>query len=85
MKPDGIESNYLYVDRNNNKINEVEIWNKFALENKLFVTIGSDFHNKDGIRPEIGFVNTDFILDDNKVKEILNNLDVLKLNSNNVK
>ena len=74
MKPDGIEANYLYIDRNNNKINEVEIWNKFALENNLFVTIGSDFHNKDGIRTEIGFVNTDFILDDNKIKDILNNL-----------
>ena len=74
MKPDGIEANYLYVDRNNNKINEVDIWNRFAKEYNLFVTIGSDFHNKDGIRPEVGFVNTDFILDDEKVDEILNNL-----------
>ncbi len=74
MKPDGIEANYLYVDRNNNKINEVDIWNRFAKEYNLFVTIGSDFHNKDGIRPEVGFVNTDFILDDEKVDQILNNL-----------
>ena len=35
----------------------------FAKENNLFVTIGSDFHNKDGLRPEIGFINTDFILE----------------------
>lgn len=74
MKPDGLEANYLYVDRNNNKINEMKKWNKFAKENNLFVTVGSDFHNKDGLRPEIGFVNTDFILDDDAVNEIINNL-----------
>ena len=74
MKPDGLEANYLYVDRYDNKINEVKKWNKFAKENGLFVTIGSDFHNKDGIRPEIGFVNTDFVLEDKMVDEILINL-----------
>ena len=74
MKPDGLEANYLYVDRNNNKINEMKKWNKFAKENNLFVTVGSDFHNKDGLRPEIGFVNIDFILDDDAVNEIINNL-----------
>ena len=74
MKTDGLEANYLYVDRYDNKINEVEKWNKFAKENNLFVTIGSDFHNKDGLRPEIGFVNTDFILEDRMVDEILINL-----------
>lgn len=74
MKPDGLEANYLYVDKYDNKINEVKKWNKFAKENGLFVTIGSDFHNKDGIRPEIGFVNTDFVLEDKMVDEILINL-----------
>lgn len=74
MKPDGLEVNYLYVDRNNNKINEVEKWNKFAKENNLFVTVGSDFHNKDGIRPEIGFVNTNFVLEDKVIDEIITNL-----------
>lgn len=74
MKPDGLEANYLYVDRYDNKINEVEKWNKFARKNNLFVTIGSDFHNKDGLRPEIGFVNTDFVLEDKIVDEILINL-----------
>jgi len=43
-------------------------------KNNLFVTIGSDFHNKDGLRPEIGFVNTNFCLDEDTVDEILNNL-----------
>ena len=74
MKPDGLEANYLYVDRNNNKIDETKKWNKFARTNNLFVTIGSDFHNKDGLRPEIGFVNTNFGLDEKIVNEILNNL-----------
>ena len=74
MKLDGLEANYLYVDRYDNKINEVEKWNKFARNNNLFVTVGSDFHNKDGLRPEIGFVNTDFILEDKIVDEILINL-----------
>ena len=74
MKPDGLEANYLYVDRNNNKIDETKKWNEFAKNNNLFVTIGSDFHNKDGLRPEIGFVNTNFCLDEDTVNEILNNL-----------
>ena len=74
MKPDGLEANYLYIDRNNNIFDETEKWNKFAKENNLFVTVGSDFHSKDGIRPEIGFVNTNFILEDNVVEEIIRNL-----------
>ena len=74
MKPDGLEANYLYVDRNNNKIDETKKWNEFAKNNNLFVTIGSDFHNKDGLKPEIGFVNTNFCLDEDTVNEILNNL-----------
>ena len=74
MDADGLEANYLYVDRNNKKIDEIEKWNEFAKENNLFVTVGTDFHNKDGIRPEIGFVNTNFILEDNAVEEIIKRL-----------
>lgn len=75
MKPDGLEANYLYVDRNDNKFDETEKWNKFAKEHNLFVTAGSDFHNKDGIRPEIGFVNTEFILSEQEINEIIKNLE----------
>lgn len=74
MKPDGLEANYLYADRNNKEINEIDKWNKFAKEHNLFVTAGSDFHNKDGIRPEIGFVNKDFTIQEETIKEIINNL-----------
>lgn len=71
MKPDGIESNYIYVDRNNQIFDETKKWNEFAKENNLFVTIGSDFHNKDGIRPEIGLINTSLILEDKVIENIL--------------
>ena len=74
INPDGIEANYLYVDSNEIMIDETVKWNKFANENKLFVTVGSDFHKKDGVRPEIGFVNTNFILDDDTIDKIINNL-----------
>lgn len=74
MNPDGLEANYLYIDSNNSKFNEIEKWNKFAKENNLFVTVGSDFHCKNGIKPEIGFVNTDFILEDEVIDEIVKNL-----------
>lgn len=74
MKPDGIEANYLYVDRNNNRIDEIEKWNKFSKKHNLFVTVGSDFHNKDGIRPEIGFINTDFALGTIVVNGIIENI-----------
>ena len=73
MKPDGIESNYIYVDRNNQIFDETKKWNEFAKENNLFVTIGSDFHNKDGIRPEIGLINTNLILEDKVIENILKN------------
>lgn len=74
MNPDALEANYLYVNRDDKKIDETEKWNKFANENNLFVTVGSDFHNKDGLRPEIGFINTDFILEEEIIEEIIANL-----------
>lgn len=57
MNADGIETNYIYINRNNETINEIKKWNEFANKCNLPVTIGSDFHNKDGIRPEIGLIN----------------------------
>lgn len=74
MQPDGLEANYLYIDRNNNKIDEIQKWNDFAKQNKLFVTIGSDFHNSDGIRPEIGFINDNLILENETIDDIVKNL-----------
>lgn len=69
MNCHAIEGNYVYVDRNNNKINEVKLWNKFAIDNALVSTIGSDFHLSDGIRPIIGLVDEEV---DANIDDILN-------------
>lgn len=74
MKADGLEANYIYTDRNNNIVNEIEKWNKFAEENHLFVTIGSDFHMEDGNHAEIGLENVGVVLEDEKANEILEKL-----------
>ena len=71
MKVDAIEGNYLYVDRNNVMHDDTDKWNTFAKENNLISTIGSDFHNKDGLRPEIGFRNTDFTINREEISSIL--------------
>ncbi len=59
MQIDGIESNYIYIDRNNNKINDIAKWNNYAKELNVFTTIGSDFHNFDNLHPVIGLLNED--------------------------
>lgn len=69
MNCHAIEGNYVYVDKNNNKINEVKLWNKFAIDNALVSTIGSDFHLSDGIRPIIGLVDEEV---DANIDDILN-------------
>ena len=71
MQADGIESNYVYVDKDNNKINEIQFWNKFAKENKLKTTIGSDFHNFDGMHPVIGLVGEELETSDNYINDLL--------------
>lgn len=68
---DGIEANYIYVDRYNQRINETAIWNAFAREYHLKVTIGSDFHKKDGIHPVIGLADSGLVLDENEITDIL--------------
>ena len=74
MNPDGIEAYYHYVDRFDNRVDEVEKWKELAKKNNKFVTIGSDFHKKDGLRPEIGFINWPIDLTDEEIDEILNNI-----------
>lgn len=74
IKPDGIEANYIYIDRFNNKINEIEKWNKFALDNNLITTIGSDFHKHDNIHPKIGLIDEEITLSKEKNKKILEKL-----------
>lgn len=74
MNADGIESNYIYIDKGNNVIDEIEFWNKFANRNNLITTIGSDFHNSDGIHPEIGLINKKINYSLININKILENL-----------
>ena len=74
MKVEAIEANYLYVDRNDEMHDDTNKWKAFAKENNLISTIGSDFHNKDGLRPEIGFRNTDFTISREEISSILSYL-----------
>ncbi|HIS18695.1 MAG TPA: hypothetical protein IAC02_08835 [Candidatus Coprovivens excrementavium] len=74
MQPLGIEGNYIYHDRNNNKINEVEFWNKFAQDHNLLSTIGSDFHKEDGIHTLIGLIGEELpTIDSQKILDTLKN------------
>lgn len=72
MNADGIESYYIYIDKNNNKHDEIKRWNMFAKKHNLNVTIGSDFHRDDNIRPTIGFINQNFELTDKEATKIIN-------------
>ena len=74
MKADGIEANYIYLDRNGNKINESSHWNNFAKHHNLITTVGSDFHKNDAIHSDIGLVNEDIVLNDNELNYIIDNL-----------
>ena len=76
MQADGIEANYIYINRSNNdeKINDTKKWRDFAKKNNLFTNIGSDFHYADGIAPLIGLVSENLDLDDNYFEEVLKNL-----------
>ena len=71
IKADGIETNYIYINRNNEIINEIQKWNEFAQKYNLPVTIGSDFHSKDGIRPEIGLANQDVEFNEEYLEKIV--------------
>ena len=75
MKADGIESNYIYIDKHNNKINESYKWNKIAKDNNILTTIGSDFHNSDGLHPQIGLLEEFLELDNNSIESIINFID----------
>lgn len=72
MQADGIEANYVYVDKDNNKINETDFWNRFAKEHNLKTTIGSDFHNKDGLHSIIGLLGENITITEDYIDNLLN-------------
>ena len=75
MNPDGLEANYIYFRKcENRKINEIDKWKQFAKDNKLFETIGSDFHDFNNLSPEIGLINEKIIYDETFVNNIIDNL-----------
>ena len=67
MNADGIEGNYIYIDKNNIKHNDIDIWNNLANKLNIISTIGSDFHNFDNIHPVIGLINEDIKVDKNDI------------------
>mgnify|MGYP004478769111 FL=1 len=67
MNADGIEGNYIYIDKNNIKHNDIDIWNNLANKLNIVSTIGSDFHNFDNIHPVIGLINEDIKIDKNDI------------------
>lgn len=71
MQADGIEANYVYVDKDNHKINDSAFWNQFAKEHNLKTTIGSDFHNKDGLHPVIGLLGENITILENYIDDLL--------------
>lgn len=71
MEVDGIEANYIYIDRFHNKINEIQYWNHFTKAHQLHTSLGSDFHKDDGIHPTIGLVGEDIKLSDSDILAIL--------------
>jgi predicted metal-dependent phosphoesterase TrpH len=72
IKADGVEANYIYIDRNNTKHNDIDIWKNLANKLNLPTTIGSDFHKKDNLHPTIGLINEDIDLTEKEVVDILN-------------
>lgn len=54
INADGIETGYVYITKNIEVVNESKRWQKFANENNLLTSIGSDFHKEDGLHPTIG-------------------------------
>lgn len=74
MKADGIESNYIYIDRLNNKKNDIDKWTTFANNHNLISTIGSDFHTNDGIHPTIGLIGEDLHLSNSDIDKIIDSL-----------
>ena len=70
MQPDGVESNYIYIDRNNQKHNDISVWDAFAKKHNLQTTRGSDFHKKDGIHPVIGLIGEEVNLTEKQINQI---------------
>lgn len=74
IQADGIESNYIYIDRTNTKINDIQKWNDYAKKLNIISTIGSDFHNYDNYHPTIGLTNEIIDLTQLEIDSLINYL-----------
>lgn len=74
IQADGIESFYIYIDRTNNKINDIQKWNDYAKKLNIISTIGSDFHNFDNYHPSIGLTNEIIDLTQLEIDSLINYL-----------
>jgi len=73
---DGIETYYIYTDREKKKINEIEKWNKIAEKYNLITTIGSDFHALDEIHVKLGLINEPINISREQISKIIEELNV---------
>ena len=71
---DGIEAYYIYIDRQNNVIDDIDKWEKIANNNNWLTTIGSDFHDSDNLHPEIGLTNYNINLSNSQINDILDTI-----------
>ena len=53
------------------KIDESNFWNQFAQTHHLKTTIGSDFHCKDNLHPEIGLIQENIHLSETEIHNML--------------
>ncbi len=67
INADGIEANYIYINKRNEFINQIFLWNNVAKELNIFTTIGSDFHELDNINANIGLINYEEVFTENKL------------------
>ena len=74
---DGLEAYHLYTNKNDERIDENDIWVKIAKENNLITTAGSDFHKRDSKRPCLGEV-ADVELAQDIIDKIIENLCINK-------
>lgn len=75
MNADGIESYYLYYDKDNRLHNDIGFWSNIATSNNWLQTLGSDYHKSDKYNIEMGMTNAKLLIDKKVQDDIINGLD----------
>lgn len=74
MNADGIEANYIYANRKDEKISNIEKWREIAKGKNLIVTVGSDFHGPEKGKPDIGLINENIEFTEEYLESIIENI-----------